>query len=668
MKPVALLTAAGVAVLAGFSSGVRAEQAAAVTLFVAVDGRDANPGTATAPLATLAGARDAVRKLLSAGERRDIVVRFRAGEYPQDAPVVFEPQDSAMAGQTITYTAAPGESAVLTGGRRVDGWRVENGVWRTQLAANDSPVHAPAFRRLYVNGARRTLARFPNEGSWLRVAEKDAQAPTQTINFASGDLPERYDYSHADVVGLAKWESYIVPVKAVDAAKRRVTLAGPTKWDIQPGWRYFVENVPEALDSPGEWYLAPASGELKYVPIEGEQPATSVAVAATTPRLVDVRGQSGKPIRGLRFVNLRLFYTGYDLEPEGHSDWQAADTTPAAITFADAQDCELAHSEVAHTGACGVEVAAGCKDIRIVANEFHDLGASAVKVRKGSSHTIITDNLVHDGGWVFYGGPAIIVQDSGDNVISHNEVRDVNCTAVSVGWTWGFDDNNASRNIVEFNHIHDIGGRITTDIGGIYTLGPAPGTVLRNNLIHDIVDAPDGYMAAGIYNDEGSSHLLIENNVVYNTVTGPYDCHYGRDNLIRNNVFAFGKQMQVRMGREKVAEDTTNWRDFKTSQMTLEHNVVVYRDGGLFARDSELSADYNVYWDLRGPVLFKDGPDITKWQARGYDQHSVVADPLFVDMEKYDFRLRENSPALQLGFKPIDLSGVGPRGSVGPEK
>jgi len=43
------------------------------------------------------------------------------------------------------------------------------------------------------------------------------------------------------------------------------------------------------------------------------------------------------------------------------------------------------------------------------------------------------------------------------------------------------------------------------------------------------------------------------------------------------------------------------------------------------------------------------------------ETNSIIADPLFVAPEKYDFRLKPNSPALKFGFKPIDLSKVGVR-------
>ena len=48
------------------------------------------------------------------------------------------------------------------------------------------------------------------------------------------------------------------------------------------------------------------------------------------------------------------------------------------------------------------------------------------------------------------------------------------------------------------------------------------------------------------------------------------------------------------------------------------------------------------------------------WQALGFDQHSLVADPLFVDPDHDDYRLKPESPALKLGFFPIPLDRIGP--------
>ena len=103
----------------------------------------------------------------------------------------------------------------------------------------------------------------------------------------------------------------------------------------------------------------------------------------------------------------------------------------------------------------------------------------------------------------------------------------------------------ATGNQVEWNHVHHLGalsdgdGPILSDMGGIYTLGNQRGTVIRNNLFHDI--AGFRYGGWGIYFDEGTTDILAENNIVYRTTHGGFHQHYGKDNIVRNNIFAFGR-------------------------------------------------------------------------------------------------------------------------------
>ena len=97
---------------------------------------------------------------------------------------------------------------------------------------------------------------------------------------------------------------------------------------------------------------------------------------------------------------------------------------------------------------------------------------------------------------------------------------------------------------------------------------------------------------------------------------------------------------------------------------TYEHNIVYWDEGPLLGSnwsDDRYTLDYNLYFNTAGkPVMFKDWT-FEEWQNRGQDIHSLIADPLFRNPENGDFTLEDNSPAFRLGFKPIDISTVGPR-------
>ncbi len=126
---------------------------------------------------------------------------------------------------------------------------------------------------------------------------------------------------------------------------------------------------------------------------------------------------------------------------------------------------------------------------------------------------------------------------------------------------------------------------------------------------------------------------------------------------MESNIFAFGERYQIfRAG-------LTTW-----PQYVFRRNIVYFSQGQALdywdTRNRSVIYDRNLYWNTSGAPLTFSGKSLEEWQAAGQDVHSLVADPLFVDPEHGDFRLRPGSPAGQIGFEPWDLSGVGPRPSA----
>jgi len=165
------------------------------------------------------------------------------------------------------------------------------------------------------------------------------------------------------------------------------------------------------------------------------------------------------------------------------------------------------------------------------------------------------------------------------------------------------------------------------------------------------------YGGWGLYTDEGSSDIVLENNVVYRTKSAGFHQHYGRDNVVRNNIFAFGKEHQLMRSREE-----------EHNSFTFERNLVYFDSGDLLGStwsNNRFKMDSNLYFDARSAaspdsLRFKDAT-LAQWRASGHDLNSVVADPRFRAPERFDFRLKRGSPAFKLGFQPIDLSTVGVR-------
>jgi hypothetical protein len=307
-------------------------------------------------------------------------------------------------------------------------------------------------------------------------------------------------------------------------------------------------------------------------------------------------------------------------------------------------------------GNYAVEFGRGCMRDRVIGNIIHDVGAGGIRLaepnRKASfanpsGQHEVADNLIYDLGVIYPPAVGIILFHSASNHIAHNEIHHTFYTAISLGWSWGYKPTPSGANIIEFKHLHHIGQKMLSDMGGIYTLGLQLGTDLRNNLIHDVNGL--AYGGWGLYPDEGSTGETLENNIVYRCGSANVHQHYGKTNVLRNNIFAFGGEAQIvrTMPEPHISFFFTN-------------NIVYYNSGALFTGDfsnTNLVTDYNAYFDTRtnGVAAFN------QWKKQGYDAHSIFADPLFVDADKNNFALKKNSPAYKMGFKPIDMREVGVR-------
>ena len=653
----------------------------AADFYVATSGNDTAVGTLQAPFATVARAQRAVRGLRrnQPDRKTPVEVEIRGGLYRLSAPIRFLPEDSGRPQSETIYRARAGETPTFSGGARLTGWQVTNGRW--ELVIPEVKAGDWRFSQLFVNGQRRFRPRFPKTGSHyiarpLPNEGKGTRGGNNRFRFRQGDLdPDWHNLADVELLVFHNWSMSRIPIQSIDPARKAVTLAGFT-WHsrigaLTTGRNYIAENVREALDEPGEWYLDRQSGVLTYLPMPGETPKQAEVIAPRIDYLLGFEGdgQGGLTVDHIRVQGLVFEHTNWNVPTNGHcvpqsevsgQGTQGESPFPVAVRARWARGIAVESCTVRHTGFYAVEFGEGSRDCQLLDTEMWDLGAGGVMLgttrspgqdspRLSRGH-LVQNCMVAHGGRMHPAGSGIWIGHSSDNRVLNNDIHDLYYIAVSVGWSWNYGYSPAKRNLISRNHIYQIGQKRLSDLGGIYTLGASEGTVLSYNRIHDVSRVH--YGGSGIYFDQGSSGITVENNIVYRTQDAPFTVHWARDDVVRNNIFAYGENYQIGIGRTD-----------KSEAMEITGNIVLWRNS-LATSTRDCRADWtfsrNLYWASGDPVAgFGKGLAFAEWQKSGRDQGSIAADPKFRDPGNGDFTLATDSPALKLGFKPIDASHIG---------
>ena len=513
--------------------------------FVSPAGSDRNGGTKEKPFATLERARDAVRGLIKQGLKDDVTVHVAAGTFFLSETLKFGAEDSGTDEFAVSYASAAGEEPVISGGRRITGWKKTDGhLWTAQTRTGGDKDWA--FRRLYVNGRRTQRAR----SDYFRLGNvTGGEGGAPLVYYVPPALVEDWkNVRDVEAVSLGRWAILRRPLASVEPAKGRMTIARPYTTPhpalvAKRGVSCYVENALELLDSPGEWYLDRHTGMITYYPRPDENMATAEVIAPVLERLVEVTGKTEAPVKNLHFRNLRFSHSNWALPEHGYIGTQACHhsgggelwktlpraTIEGAFRMECADRCRVEHCTFSGLNNCGLHLSARCRDNGVENCRFVDIGGNGIMVgvegwtvlKEGSprvpKNNRIFNNRVEKCGVEFFGAVGIWAGITEETRIMHNEVRDLPYSGISVGWKWNPKPTACRANVIANNHVHDV-MKMLVDGGGIYTLGRQPETVVRANYIHSLKRgrwAEHGGPIYGLYLDQGSSGFLIEKNVVH---------------------------------------------------------------------------------------------------------------------------------------------------------
>lgn len=607
------------AVSAASENGAAAEGVALPTsevrIHVALTGNDSRTGELSAteagasngPVRTLARAQVLARaqSAAMAGGKPHLPIRvlISAGTYYLDSPLVFTAADSGTVDAPVSYEAATSGTVTLSGGVPL----VQRSAARGGApAVFDLPAVARGTwqggGQLFVGGEWATLAREPKVGKyWFvqRTVPLDSEPAAESGREAFIPSPEAAAWiaklsaaerSRAIVELMHSWTSSQHHLSDAAAPAGTLRITPRARWaflSTGTSQRFFIENVPSALNAPGEWVATDA--EIRYLPTEAQSSKPIEAVLPVLEQLVSVRGEAegGRWAQYLAFKGLSFAHTRQLTGATGSTDTQAAVEVGAAFEVDAAQHITIEHCSFSNTAGYGIWLRKSVRDSRITQSDFNHMGAGGIKIgvaKEKLDEPAPTDrnsadhNRISNTGLLFPGAVGIWLGQGHDNVVANNLIHDTSYTGISVGWSWAFTPAASGNHRILNNLLVNIGSGQLSDMGGIYTLGDLSGTVVSGNVIRDVRVYPGygpgrGQGGWGIYNDLGSSNVVVENNVVLGTDSGAYHLNGGRQLTVRQNLFASGAASgEVHVSR----------RSGSTPQAKLDSNIIIARAGQAF--------------------------------------------------------------------------------------
>lgn len=534
-----------------------AHAAEPASFYASPSGSDSADGAEATPFRSVTRAIEAARSHAPAR------IILRGGTYVLDEPVVLDARDSGL-----TVESYPGETPILSGARRIEGWQPDaGGRWKAKAPAVD-------FRQLYVDGRRAVRARGNCPEGVERFGDLEYIDADAGHIFPDAAIAEWRNPADIEFHYLVVWAHMICKVESVERTgdgRARVHMQRPwfflasKKEGVQAGLPTYIENAFELLDEPGEWYLDRREGWVYYMPREGEDLGKSIVTVPVLETLVRLDGTLDRPVEGVRFNGI-TFADATWLRPgrEGHCDVQANFTceptnlyardgfvcnvhneqrkSPANVVLRAARNCAFEGCTFTRLGGAGLDIEHGSQGNRVDRCTFEEISGSGIQVGDvlAAAHhptdprLIVKDNriencVIQNIGIDYKGSVGIFTGYTDGTVIAHNDIHDLPYSGISAGWGWGesdagggaypipykYESPTPSANLrIEYNRIHRVMLEMS-DGGGIYTLSNMPGTVIRGNYLYD--NGPG--ITGGIYLDEGSGYIEVTGNLVHGCAT-----------------------------------------------------------------------------------------------------------------------------------------------------
>ena len=644
-------------------------------LYVATNGSDAwsgalaepNADKTDGPLATLGRARDEIRKWKKSGglPKGGATVLLREGTYPLKQTFALTAEDSGTAQSPIVYRAAEGETVRISGGVDVSNFKpvqdaavlkrldekARGKVLQADLRAlgvSDFGSPGGGGLQLFFQEKLMTLARWPNEG-FVKIVDVLKNEPTQIHGHKGdkvgkfvydGDRPKRWlDEKDPWVHGywFWDWSDQRQPVESIDPDARVIAVKPPYHgYGYRKGQWYYGVNLLAELDSPGEWYLDRQTGILYFwppAPLEQGQATVSVAQTLVSARDVEHVRFDGLTVEAARKTGIKI-------------------SGGTGVLVADCTLRNLGGLAVTISGgkANGVD---GCTLYNLAAGGIALWGGDRKKLTPAGHWA--TNNHIHDyGQWKRMYSAGITIGGVGHRV-AHNLIHSAPHIAVMFG---------GNDHRIELNEIHHV-CRESNDAGAIYAGRDwtMRGTVIRHNFMHHVTGF-ENRGCVGVYLDDMFCGTEITGNVFYKVTRAAF-IGGGRDVSIVNNIFV---DCEPALHVDARAQ---GWAAYSVDTTMKERLAAMpYQQEPWSSRypklvpilDDDPAAP-------KGNVIARNVCSGGRWEGiqKKAEPYVTVKDnliekaPGFVDAEKMNFKLRDDSPVYKElpGFEKIPFEEIG---------
>ncbi|MEZ5102995.1 MAG: right-handed parallel beta-helix repeat-containing protein [Draconibacterium sp.] len=539
-------------------------------IYVSIAGNDLNSGTVKYPLKSLQKAREIAIHVLHQNEDSEVTIWLNDGIFRIENPQTFEPVKTGNTKASLTIKAMKNTKPVISGGVELKGWKKNSkGLWETTLDGQFLGRHKQ-IREIFINNKRATRARFPNE-DFLKVKKVGDDKRTNFF-FEKGDFPVLNQLAGVELVFLHDWSITRIGVKEIDFEESKlstVDTVGTTSLDFfkMDGWesnpRYFLENAAEFIDLEYEWVFLPDENKILLKLPGDENPDQLQVVLPISEGLIKLQGNENSPVKNIHFEGITFQNSFWGIPANGYCGVQAChfdprpsnrgwNVVPAAVEARWAENCSFVNCTFESLGGSGVWFGTGCKNCIIKNSVLTDISGNGIMIGEGqdrivngenwwksSPHEVALGNRIEncsvsDCGKQFYGAVGIWCGLTAETTIKDNQIFDLPYTGISVGWMWSPVPTPCRNNTIDGNHIHHI-MQILSDGGGIYMLGLQPGSKILNNHIHDVKINAGRAESNGMFLDEGTTDVVIANNLIYNIAKSPLRFHRATTNLVKDN-------------------------------------------------------------------------------------------------------------------------------------